>query len=283
MIIEANQNNELALYQYFIENCAAVPYCFPVSFECWRESMFRDCDYDGRPLFKQIKTFVLNHDDLIYGFIQFGLTSFCFDANGEKDYTKSYAVIRNLHYLPHVQNAQLLMNEAEQYFTSVGATKKYAFFHHFGMSCYARQGKLHASQFYTEKLLLANGYCIEHENVYYSKDLRNMEPLSFEIALHISDDRQTIDFYRETIQVGGCELNHAFSASICFLKWIYVDTKYAHQGLGTTCMYRLFHYLHQKGVVRLDTDTADSNLIAQGYYLKTGFADKGKMRSYHTV
>lgn len=45
-------------------------------------------------------------------------------------------------------------------------------------------------------------------------------------------------------------------------------------------MHKLFFELQKQGVSRVDTDTANSNKIARTFYLKTGFSDKGRMRSY---
>lgn len=282
MILEINQETKLGLYNYCIENNANVPYYFPVDYKAWHESMFDDCGFDGKPLFAELKTFSLMNDGIIEGFIQFGLTRFVFDSSGEKDVSNNYAVIRNLHYLPSARNGQTLLDAATSYFASMGFTEKHAFFHYFGMSCYARQGKLHSSNFHIEELLNAYGYDKEHENVYYSKDLRQGECRdSLEISFLCSNRGQTIEFLRDNEKVGGCELNLEFHADICYLKWIYIDERYAHQGLETICMYKLFQHLRQQGFKRMDTDTADHNLHAQGYYAKTGFENKGRMRSYH--
>lgn len=152
MILELSRETELELYNYFIKNNADVPYYFPIKFSCWHESMFHDCDFDGKLLFTELKTFLLMDDGIIEGFIQFGLTSFIFNSNGEKDFSKNYAVIRNLHYLENAKHAQTLLDAATSYFESMGFIEKHAFFHYFGMSCYARQGKLHSSNFYIEEL-----------------------------------------------------------------------------------------------------------------------------------
>ncbi|MCL2530946.1 MAG: GNAT family N-acetyltransferase [Oscillospiraceae bacterium] len=246
--------------------------------------MFNDCDEDGKPLFSHLETFLLMDNDEINGFIQYGLTSFVFGEHGEKDYTKQYAVIRNVHFIENTANAHLLLDKATAYFDALGLGKRYAYFHYFGMRCYAGQGKLHESEFYIEKLLSKYGYVKEHENVYYTKDLQHANTSDVaEIKFIYEDNGQCISFERGSEKIGGCALNFLPQGAICFLKWIYIDEKYVHQGLGTKCMHKLFHELKQKGVARLDTDTPDSNTRAQGYYLKTGFADMGRMRSYFTV
>ena len=50
-----------------------------------------------------------------------------------------------------------------------------AFFHYFGMSCYARHGKLFEGFAPVHRLLLDSGFTVEHENVYYSSALTACE------------------------------------------------------------------------------------------------------------
>ncbi|MCL2447266.1 MAG: GNAT family N-acetyltransferase [Oscillospiraceae bacterium] len=276
-----NDRDKRKLFNYFISSRKSVPYYFPIDFEHWCESMFHDCDYDGKPLFSHLKTFLLMNEDEIEGFIQFGLTSFIFDKHGEKDYSKQYAVIRNIHFIEHAKNPHLLLDKANEYFDGLKIAKRYAYFHYFGMSCYARQGKLHDTEFHIEHLLFDYGFVKEHENVYYSKPLQDESTSDIpEIDFIFSDNGQHISFMKHDEKIGGCELNFLPQGDICFLKWIFIDEKYSHQGLGTKCMGKLFYVLKSKGILRLDTDTADNNINAQGYYIKTGFSDMGRMRSY---
>ena len=284
MICEINEATELKLYDYFISSRKNVPYYFTVSFEQWIKSMFNDCDYDGKPLFSNLKTYLLMNDEKINGFIQFGLANFAFGTDGKKDYSQHYGVIRNIHFSEDAEKPYLLFDKATEYFDGLGLEKRYAYFHYFGMSCYARQGKLHSSESYIEDLLCKYGYEKEHENVYYSKLIQSADISAVpEIDFLYSNDGQDISFIKNNEKIGGCELNFLPCADICYLKWIYIDNKYSHQGLGTKCMNKLFYELCKKGVLRFDTDTTDSNINAQGYYLKTGFSDMGRMRSYCTM
>lgn len=43
---------------------------------------------------------------------------------------------------------------------------------------------------------------------------------------------------------------------------------------------QIFSALYQEGIERIDTDTADGNVIAQNLYKKMGFEDMGRTRSY---
>ena len=70
------------------------------------------------------------------------------------------------------------------------------FFHFFGMSCFARQGKLHSSHYHVEKLLREYGFNIEHENVYYTKCLNQIESKEdSEIYFSKGNNEQTIHFF----------------------------------------------------------------------------------------
>lgn len=40
-------------------------------------------------------------------------------------------------------------------------------------------------------------------------------------------------------------------------------------------------YLYNKGITRLDTDTALSNNLAQHFYQKNGFVNEGITKSYY--
>ena len=283
MVYEINRDNVLDLHHYFLCFGKEIPYYFPVTFEHWKDSLFDDCDDDGKPLFSQLKTFVVRRNGRINGFIQFGVTNFTFDHEG-KNYDQFYGVIRNLHYDQDAETAYMLLDRATEYFDRMGIEKRYAFFHFFGMRCYAGQGKLHASSFYMEDLLNRYGFIKEHENVYYSKSLINVSPCtSSEIAFSYGNDAHSVSFIRDREKIGGCELFFVPDLKICYLQLIYIEDKYSHQGLGTKCMNKLFDALRRKGILQLDTDTADDNTNAQGYYLKTGFEDKGRMRSYHTI
>lgn len=284
LLVQLTPAHELALYHYINRHDANVPYHFAVSFERWRECMLCDVDDDGTPLFAQLVTLVLLNKGQIEGYIQYGVTSFGFADDGERDFAKRYAIIRKLHFLPEAEKASLLIEGANGFFAAANMGQSHAFFHYFGMSCYARQGKLHASQFYIEKLLLKYGYEKEHENVYYTRPLFKAEQgEAGELVFSYGNGGQSIGFYAGGAKIGGCELNTTFSKTTCFLKWIYIDERYAHQGFGTRCMHKLCQHLCQLGFDRLDTDTADGNDRAQGYYDKTGFANMGRMRSYRTV
>lgn len=153
------------------------------------------------------------------------------------------------------------------------------------MSCYARHGKLHESNFHIGEVLNKLNFIKEHENVYYSKHLfegnfNYQGVVSFEYQELSVGDQQYIKFLKDNEVIGGCELHYLHQKDMCYLRWIYINEKYNHQGLGTECMNQLFNELYKRGYKQLDTDTADNNLNAQNFYLKTGFKDLGRTKSY---
>ena len=161
----------------------------------------------------------------------------------------------------------------------------YAFFHYFGMSCYARHGKLFEGFAPVHRLLLDSGFTVEHENVYYSSTLTACEAPA--VALHWQNrspgSQQACDFLLDGRMVGGCELHFLPDTAIAYLRWIYVNEELRGQRIGTACMAALRHDLYQRGVRRFDTDTARNNLVAQHYYEKNGFTCEGLTRSYFTA
>lgn len=76
------------------------------------------------------------------GFIQYGKTAFGFDNNGEITDKISYSVIRNFYFCKEQKEVGTkLLNENIKIHSDT-RDRIYAFFHYFGMSCYARHGKL---------------------------------------------------------------------------------------------------------------------------------------------
>lgn len=285
MIIQITQENCDKLYEYFTNNINSAPYYFQTSFEDWRACMFADTTYKGAPLFSELLTFAIIDNEQIEGFISFGYSAFVFSDDDTLDFAKKYAIIRHVHYLENAKNVDMLFEKANEYFDTHKVEERYAFFHYFGMSCYARQGKLHETAFYIEDTLTKHGFELEHENVYFAKEINeeSNKTNGINIVTHERENGLLIDFVMDVEQIGGCELYFVKNSTICYLKWIYVDTSQTGAGLGTMCMQNLFAYLHETGITRIDTDAPDINTIAQGFYAKNGFVNKGKMRSYYKV
>lgn len=259
----------------------AAPYFFPVDLESWKESFEKDVDGEGRTLFRELHGMAAYDEDTLVGFVQYGNTAFGFDEGGEISSDVSYPVIRSLYFDAGQEEAgRVLLEKALE---ELGADRKiYAFFHYFGMSCFARHGKLWERYVWIGELLKRYGFVVEHENVYYSALLNH--PAGSEVALLVHDktpgDQQTFDFLLENQQVGGCEIHEQRTQGIAYLRWIYVEPELQNRGIGSQCMAALKSWLYHQGMTRLDTDTALDNPRAQHYYEKNGFSREGITRSY---
>ncbi len=258
------------------------PYFFDVSFDTFEKAFEDDIDGEGRELFKELFVKAVYDNDKLVGFVQYGKSAFGFDDNGEISSDISYPIIRNLYFNEDRADAgELLLSEAMQ---NLGTDKQvYAFFHYFGMTCFARHGKLFENHAHIDALLKENGFEVEHENVYYSSVLT--ESKNFEVTITANGltkgNHQYIDFRIDGNQVGGCEV-HYMSDNIAYLRWIYVNGDMVGKGVGTKCMSVLKNFLFEKGVTRFDTDTAIDNTVAQHYYEKNDFIREGVTRSYFT-
>lgn len=268
---------------YIFQRSFKTPYFFDVSFENWKKSFESDIDGEGRVLFKELYVKTVYDKDEILGFVQYGKTAFGFDNNGEVSSAVSYSVIRNLYFHKDRRDiGELLLKEAMK---NLGEDKRaHAFFHYFGMSCFARHGKLFESHTHIESLLKENGFEIEHENVYYASVLSENESSDVTIAANdlTKGKQQYIDFKIDGNHVGGCEV-HYLSESIAYLRWIYVNGDLVGKGVGTKCMTSLKNFLYEKGISRFDTDTAKDNIVAQHYYEKNNFTREGVTRSYYKL
>lgn len=259
----------------------ASPYFFSVDYASWEKSFTNDIDGEGRTLFKELFVKGAYDNDELVGFVQYGQTAFGFNDRGEISSDISYCVIRNLYFDENRADVgQRLLNDAMNSFPA--SETVYTFFHYFGMSCFARHGKLYEKHAHIEKQLKENGFAVEHENVYYSSALGCDEASEVELHLHslTKGNQQYMDFVLSGNQVGGCEL-HFLDDKTAYLRWIYVNDALTGKGIGTQCMNALKRWLYQKGITRLDTDTAVSNMVAQHYYKKNRFTRQGITRSYY--
>ena len=275
-------DDEKILYEYFKAISGDIPYYFPVDFDLWRKSMFCDTTDDSKSLFKELETHLFYENNILKGFIQYGITSFIFGENGP-DYNNGYAIIRNIHYFKDSENPGELIETALEYFRAKNINKINAFFHFFGMSCYARHGKLHESQFYIENLLRNYSFVKEHENVYFSKNLDShdvCDDFEMNCEVNFEANKMSVKFLLNDEYAGHCELG-VLHSGICYLFYIEVFEKYRGQGIGTRCVNKLFYILKHRHIKKIDLDTIDKNFPAQGLYKKMGFVNMGITRSYY--
>ena len=280
MITIRDITNLSQVYDY--QTRLPAPFFFPTDFESWKRSFLQDTDGEGRILFRDLAVKGAFDRDTLVGFVQYGHTAFGFDDHGEISSEVSYPVIRALYFDEGRETAgQQLLQTAMAAFA--GCDRVYAFFHYFGMSCFARHGKLFEGFPWIEALLRQNGFQVEHENVYYSGPLTGCAGSGITLRGQnlTAGNQQTFDFLLDGRQVGGCEVHYVTTNGVAYLWWIYVNGDLQGQGLGTQCMQALKAFLWEKDFARLDTDTALNNHIAQRYYIKTGFTHAGITRSYY--
>jgi ribosomal protein S18 acetylase RimI-like enzyme len=275
-ITEADNLRDIYNFQLSFE----VSYFFTTDFESWKKSFTEDIDGEGRQLFNELTAKAVYNNDELVGFIQYGKTAFGFADNGEISSDISYPVIRSFYFKKDEADAgKLLLSDALE---NLGNNKRvYAFFHYFGMTCFARHGKLFEKYDYIEALLKENSFVIEHENVYYSSTLNAEENSEVVVTPHdmTKGNHQYIDFHLNDSHVGGCEV-HYLDENTAYLRWIYVNSEITGKGIGTKCMKALKSFLYEKGFTRFDTDTAVNNTVAQHYYEKTGFKREGITKSF---
>ena len=260
------------------------PYHFPMGQEQWQASMLDDVDSDGRKLFDKLEVRCGKAQDVINGMIVYGTTAFGFDDAGEISRDVHYKVIRDLSFDPaSPEVGQALLDGALADLGEDGCV--YAYFHYFGLSGYARHGKLHESQGHIHDLLLANGFSVEHENVYYAKELLGQDAADGRVAIGWKEmnggNCREFAAIIDGQEFGWGQVHFLPQGHIAYLRWICIDEKRQHQGMGTAAMATLCAQLHQMGISRFDTDTALQNTAAQGYYEKTGFTSRGITRSYY--
>lgn len=276
--IEEIQNLE-QIYHYQMQFRS--PHFFPVNYHTWLRSFVADTDGDGRTLFKDLSVKGAYHNGELVGFVQYGNTAFGFDNSGEISSDVSYCVIRNLYFDENKADAGAALLQAA--LDSFPTPKRvYAFFHYFGMGCFARHGKLFEQHKHIEDLLKTYGFEIEHENVYYSSILQGDTASAIDILPHDPSKglHQYVDFMLSGNAVGGCEI-HFLDDNTAYLRWIFVNGDLTGKGIGSKCMNALKHWLYQQGIRQFDTDTALQNTAAQHFYEKNRFSREGITRSYY--
>jgi ribosomal protein S18 acetylase RimI-like enzyme len=291
MDIREYQRGDLhRLFKYWKGVGTSIPYFFPVSASTWHTCLLED-ELDGERVFKSLGTHFAAESNRVLGFVQYGQPNFAWDESGNKYYNPHIGVIRHLYFEKGRNDVgEALLAKASRRLARF--RQNHAFYHIFGMSCNAHHGKLHSSQSHVEQLLQAHGFTIEHENVYYERDMSVVEPvdssrLQFRDTRRGSEGNFKVQLNGETIGTarvryldaltGGCTHDTAY------LGWIGVHEQHRGTGVGSEFLQLLVAYLSGKGVRYLHTDTASDNLGAQRFYEERGFRRQGYTRSYIKV
>lgn len=223
MVKIKNIDDYFELFNY----CKSIesPYFFAATYDKWKGSLFNDIDGEGRELFTQNVIKGAYENEKLVGFIQYGISSFGFDERGEISEKVHYQIIRNIYFERSCSDAgDLLLHTAMEAFDI--QERIYAFFHYFGMSVYARHGKIFEKYDYIGKMLERNGFVIEHENVYYSMNELIGNKNDIEIKFHElkKGNTQCAEFRFQDEWIGECEI-HFVSDDTVYLRWFYIDEK----------------------------------------------------------
>lgn len=290
-IIEINRDNADILFDYWNKFGETIPYFFNATYKSFVESLFDDT-YEGMTIFKDSRIFISKEDDKVKGFIQYGIPTFHFTEAGKITENINIGVIRNLYYdKTRTDIGQALLDLSLDFFKEKNIKELYAFYHAMGMSCNGNHGKLHENFSYVGELLCKNGFRIEHENIYYVCDM-SKKKLEYPNNSHVKvsnldGNKQSFVLYDENnVAIGSAEIKHIDKLTgnkerdIIYLVWIGVDKKVKGKGLGTEFLNHIIKYCKSKGYRYLHTDTAINNKVAQKFYFRNGFIDKGVTRSY---
>ena len=283
------------LFAFWKKTGKGIPYFFKVQPERWVECLLHDT-LDGEELFQELKTFLAWEDGQISGFIQWGQPHYAYGPEGQRIANPNLANIRHLYFQadrPQVGEAlyETALPDLERF------EQVFAFYHILGMSCNAYHGKLSSRLPQVEALLLAKGYQIRHENLYYILDCRIFDRGPQEnLHLHPSDVDNPYGKHHFTafikgpakgnVAVGNAEtrdlrfLTAGGSTEEVYLTWIGIDEAYQGQGLGKLFVHSLADFFAEDGLTRIHTDTARTNTRAQGFYKKMGFVQRDITRDY---
>jgi ribosomal protein S18 acetylase RimI-like enzyme len=280
---------QYSLYAYWRKLGENIPYFFPVSPERWTECLLED-KLAGERMFDRLETYVAEDQGRVIGFAQVGHPRFSWDDRGAKYYNPQIGILRHFYFDTGRYNAAEAMYAHAQSFL-MHYPRRYAYYHSYGMSCNAHHGKLYGGLAHVDRFIKAKGFQVEHENVYYSLVLNQVEQTSHENLRLIPQERE---FYAPqvykimlhntpigTITVRFMDLlNGEAQRGAVYLSLFLMDETYRGKGWGTLAMQLLYGILRAKGYQHLHLDTASTNVGAQRFYTRIGFHNRGRSRSY---
>jgi len=280
------------LLAYWKRLGASVPYFFAVSPKRW-ENCLLDDELDGEKLFANLETLLAIEKGQVLGFAQYGRPNYAWDSSGQRYGNPHIGVIRHFYFeKARVDVAEAMLARASAYLRRF--PQGHAFYHILGMSCNAHYGKLHTSLEYIDEFLQKNGFQIEHENVYYSLEMTATETVAAQELKLVTcpSPLAGIRDYETHLRgesIGRLqvrfleELSGGYTSDTVYLTWIGIEESCRGLGWGTRTLQLLVAELRGKGYRYLHTDTASTNHIAQRFYERFGFQDRGRTRSYLEV
>jgi len=289
-IIDIDKNNAVILFDYWKEIGNDVPYFFETTYEAFVSSIFFDKFNDMEILKVNLVKAAIDGDRVV-GFIQYGIPGFHYTETGELLYDPDIGVIRNLYFdSEQTEIGNNLIDIALDYFIDNGYNNLHAFYHAMGMSCNGNHGKLHEDFNYIAQLLFTKGFQVEHENVYYSIELKERflnQQFNYSLEIYAQvNGLQRIDLMDGEEMLGSAELKYLndYTGIDCdekvYLVWIGIRRAKKGIGIGTNFIDQIINYCLSKGYRYMHTDTALNNIDAQKFYERNGFINRGITRSY---
>lgn len=275
------------LFAFWRAMTETVPYYFPVTEAAWWQALIAEqhglMGLHLRP--ETARVWIAEAQGQILGFAQAGQPNVDISGpGGIRENPTDVLILRHLLFRPEFPEAgRALLTQALS--ARVPGDRVYAFCHAHGMSCSAHHGKLHESMPWIHDLLVAAGFAVEHENLYFSLDLSaadeelpalelaETEPGAFEARY-----AGTAVGTARVVSLGA--LTGGASATTVYLRWMGVEAPLRGQGLGKRLLGALVAHFRAQGFLHMHLDTALGNTVAQSLYRRTGFVCRGVTRSY---
>lgn len=285
-IMKISKENCNKLESYWRKISKGIPYFFEVDKNALGYSLLEGRKY-GEVIFNYLESYLIEENNEVLGFIQFGKPHIYWDTTGDKVYDPNIGVIRNIYFNEdRVDAGKLLLNKAEEFLKSNNFDECFAFNHSLGLSCNAYHGKLHESKEYIADLLKDYGYKVEHENIYYSIDLSILKQIEIDENIKVlnngvdENNIEVINLLYKNKKIGESIILYLDNLNIAYMNTIWVDNNNSSKGFGSQFIRLISDYLLKNGYKRLDLDTAKNNFGAQKFYERNGFTNEGITRSY---
>lgn len=289
-VVEINNGNANKLFEYWNLIGSDIPYFFDTSYDKFIDCLFND-HFNEIEIFRENKVDVIINDKEVLGFVQYGIPNFHYTQNGELIEHPNIGVIRNLYFdSTQKELGKQLLERALEFFKNKHIIDLFAFYHAMGMSCNANHGKLHEDFDYIDRLLHNNGFIVEHENIYYELEMKTSKLDTSDdtgIIIHeinLSKLKFELTFRNESIGEAEVKFLNNFTdegrKDTVYLVWIGVNNEIRGRGIGTIFLKNIINYCLDRGYTYMHTDTALNNKVAQMFYARNGFINKGITRSY---
>jgi len=288
-LVDIRELNRGDLKQYLDSLHDRTPFYFDTDFGVWEKDYF---DLDG-DLFCELEGKAAVRDDgRIVGIVMYGKPRRCWNRRGEFIELPNIGIIREIYFdQDETAAGEQLLAEAMAYVSR--CDDYHAFYHAFGLPSMAGHGKLAYSWFgHVEKLILDRHFAIEHENLYFAKEI-GIQPVDGALRLEIaqSDDlkRERITAFLDAREIGTAEVKlmdrytGTTTKDAVYLTWIGIHEEFRGRGYGAKFLNGIENEYAGRGYARLHLDTANNNTIARQLYMKRGYRHLCSTRSYFKI